>query len=354
MLGGTLLVDPGLDFKVITVQQVQFPALKESGQKEQTAGDTQQGHEGKDNGNGRQVLHQKDQAEKEQLKDSVQVNLALFNESDKDSVWVQAWLLEPQQDSVPELHGRQSGKTHKQKHTVQDWQGQQLEQLQDQQGKTNHQVGKEKSQTSFLHINNVAILVLVGQTVEMDNARNRGGDQPWKTKDTIDKVKHSVQAQIIVVRFPMLELVVGVVDQMPCDTVVKEAKQEGKDGRSSSDNGHPSLSSQVGKVDEPVTSSSGFGLIRTVIREEGFASAVTALERRFKLVRNVQLFSLNVGEQELLDGSGNQHRHGDGKVMNGTADAIVAEKGSVPEASEQKIKAVVPKPRMVLNKATSI
>ena len=227
------LVQPCLDFKVVTIQQVQFPSLKESRQKEQTGGDTQQCHEGENNGNGRQVLHQKDQAEEEQLKDSVQVNLAPFNTSVEDSVWVKTGLLEPKQDAVPELHGGQSGETHEQKHTVQDWQRQQLEQLQDQQRKTNHQVGKEQGQTSFLHINNFAILVLVGQTVEMDDTRNSGGDQPGKTKDTIDKVEESIQAKIVVVGFTVLEFVVRMVDQVPCDTVIEEAKQEGKDGRSS-------------------------------------------------------------------------------------------------------------------------
>ena len=336
MLGMALLVNPCLDFKVITIQQAQFPTFKESRQEEQTSRDTQQGHEGENNGNGRHVLHQKDQSEKEDLKDGVQVHLGLFHVPVEDRVGVSAGLLQPKQDAVPELHGGQGRETHKQEHTVQDRHGQQLKKFQNKQGQSNHQVRKEQGQTSLLHVNNVTILVLVSQTVKMDNARKRGGDQPGKTKDTIDKVEQTIQAEIVVVSFTVLQFVVGVVDQMPCDTVVEEAKQEGKDGRTSSNNGYPSLAVQVRKVDKPVTSSGSFGLIRTVIREKCATGVVAALEGRFELVRNVQLFSFNIAEEDFLDHSGNQHRHGDGKVMDRVTNTIVAKEGRVLEASEEE------------------
>ena len=118
--------------------------------------------------------------------------------------------------------------------------------------------------------------------------------------------------------------------------VVKEAKQESKNCGTGSNDRNPSLASQIGEVHKPVTRTKGLVLIGTVIREESFTRTVTALESRFELVRNIQLLSLNVGEQELLDTSCNQNRHGHGKVMEVVADTITAEKARVLEATESK------------------
>ena len=223
--GPTLLVNPFLDLQVITIQQKQFPALEETRQEEQTSRNTKQRHERENNRNRRHVLYQKHQTKEENLENGIKVNLFRINVSVENSVGVQARLLEPKQETVPELHGRQGRKTHEQKHTVQDRHGKELQKLKNQQRQPNHCVGNKQSQSRFLHINDVAVLILVGKTVEMDNARNRGCHQPRKSETTIDKVEQTIQAKIVVVSLSVLQLVVLVVNQVPGDTVHKRQKQ---------------------------------------------------------------------------------------------------------------------------------
>jgi hypothetical protein len=55
----------------------------------------------------------------------------------------------------------------------------------------------------------------------VNNTRNSGGHEPRKSEKTVDHVAKTVQEKIPVVRFPVLQVVTGVVDQVPGDSVVK-------------------------------------------------------------------------------------------------------------------------------------
>jgi len=87
-------------------------------------------------------------------------------------------------------------------------------------------VRKKVGQARLLDANDVAVLVLVGQVVQMNNAGNRRRHKPRKSKKTVDHITETVQEEIPVVRFAVLKVVVGVVDQVPRDAVVKVKKEQ--------------------------------------------------------------------------------------------------------------------------------
>ena len=195
---------------------------------------------------------------------------------------------------------------------------------------------EEKGQSSFLHRDEVSILVLVSQSVQVNNTGDGSSDQPGKTQDSIDTVEETTQHKIVVVSFSVLQLVGLVVDQVPSDTVVQEAKQEGKDSRSSGHNDNPSFSVQVSKVSKPWASSDGFSDIETVVGPEAVTGGGTALERGFKFAGNLEGFGFNLLENELLDQSPDDNRECDGKVVDRGSNTVVAEERRLLEATEEE------------------
>jgi hypothetical protein len=87
---------------------------------------------------------------------------------------------------------------------------------------------KEHGQARFLHLDDRAIFgVAIGQAIEMDHAGHGGGHQPGQTQHSVDQVEKAAQAQVVVVRFAVLDLVTLAHDEMPCDAVVQEHKHKG-------------------------------------------------------------------------------------------------------------------------------
>ena len=87
-------------------------------------------------------------------------------------------------------------------------------------------------QTRLLDLDEVSILVLVGERAEMDHAGDSGGDQPWETHQTIDQVEESTETEIVVICFTVLEFVTLVSNEMPGDSIIEVDKKETKNGRS--------------------------------------------------------------------------------------------------------------------------
>ena len=83
---------------------------------------------------------------------------------------------------------------------------------------------EQHRQPSLLHTDKLAILILLGQCIEVDDARHCGGHEPRQTQHSVDEVEDSVQHEIVVVCLTVLQLVVLVVDEMPRDTVVQVAQ----------------------------------------------------------------------------------------------------------------------------------
>mmetsp|Transcript_81 Transcript_81/g.175 ORF Transcript_81/g.175 Transcript_81/m.175 type:complete len:307 (-) Transcript_81:492-1412(-) len=197
-------------------------------------------------------------------------------------------------------------------------------------------MGDQVCQAGFLNLHDLSRRVLIGQVIQVNNARHSGGNQPRQTEQSIHHVGETVQQEIPVVRVSMLEIVTGVVDQVPCDAVIKVKEDEGKRGRTGSGERGPRLSIQVAHLSEPRTSTNGFGLFRTFIRPERFARSVATSESRFEVIRNVEFSSLDVGESDLLDDGKQDHRTSDSKVVDHVAHILIAEVARVFEAAEKE------------------
>mmetsp|Transcript_3591 Transcript_3591/g.9529 ORF Transcript_3591/g.9529 Transcript_3591/m.9529 type:complete len:283 (-) Transcript_3591:1091-1939(-) len=242
---------PLLDALVLAVQQQELPSLEEVWEQVKARRDAKQGHQWEDDGDRLQVLHQEHQSEEADLKDGVHVDAPLLHVLGVAVLGVLGWLLEEEEEAIPELDVGQAGETHEEEHSVQDWQREELEDVEDQERQPDHEVGEEHGEAGLLYLEEVAVTVLVGQGIQVDDAWNGGGHQPWQSQQAVDEVEESIETQIVVVRFSVLQVVALVVDEMPRDAVVEVAKHEGKDGRSGRHDGNPVLSVEVAKVNQP-------------------------------------------------------------------------------------------------------
>lgn len=113
-------LNPILNLVIFTIQQAQFPTGKDLGKEEETGRDTEEGHEREGNGNCLEVHDHKYSSKEQHLEESVHVDALLFHVLIEDGIGILAWLLEEEQEAVPELDSRQRGKTHEEEDSQKD------------------------------------------------------------------------------------------------------------------------------------------------------------------------------------------------------------------------------------------
>lgn len=150
--------------------------MEELGGQEQACRDTEQSHEGKDNGNGRSILNKEDSKEEDNLEASEHVDTLGGHVLGEGFVRELVGLLEKEQEAVPELDSRHRRETHEKEDSQQDRERDFLECVQEQERKTDQQVGEKISQACLLDADYVSVLILLGQIVQVNNARNGSGD----------------------------------------------------------------------------------------------------------------------------------------------------------------------------------
>lgn len=176
-------------------------------------------------------MNKKDSTEKDDLEESVSMN---FSGRNVFGVWclgILAGLLEEEKDTLPKVNSGQGRETHEQKDSQQDGERDLLDGTEEQKGKSEKQVREEVGQSRFLDLDDLSVLVFLGQVVQVNNARHGGGYEPWKTQKAVHHVGDTVNEKIPVVGLAVRQLVGGIVDQMPCDAVVKVKEDEGKASR---------------------------------------------------------------------------------------------------------------------------
>ena len=187
-----------------------------------------------------------------------------------------------------------------------------------------------------MNTDDIAVLVLFGQVVQVDDARNSRSDQPRKTEETVDQVECTVQEKIPVVRIAVLQLVSGVVYQMPRDTVVEVKEDERKQSRSSRHEGDIALSIEVTELGEPRTNSGALSLIQTVIREVCITLSGTASKCGFEVIRDIEASGRDIRETKSLHDRPDDNSSRDGKVMNKVTNGLVAEEGGGLESTKEE------------------
>ena len=278
---GILLgLDPSFDHVFFTIQQSKFPSSEELGKEEETGRDTQESHEGESNRDGLDIYDSKDTAEENQLEDGVLVDAGLLHILGEDGLGVATGLHEEEKESVPELDARKRGETHEKEDSIEDRKWKKLQHTQEKHGQSQKSMREEHGQSSFLDTQEVAMSILISQSIQMDNAWNCSGNQPWKTHKSIDAVEKTVDAKVIIVGFSMGKLVVLMVDQVPCDAIVKVAEEESHDGRSSSCKWGPTWNIKEGY--KPSTCSNRLSKFRAFSGPEGLAVRGAACEGRLE------------------------------------------------------------------------
>jgi hypothetical protein len=196
-------LNPTLNHVLFSIQQSELPPSEELGEEEKTSGDAQEGHEGESNGDRFNVHDTEDTTEEDHLEESVLMDAALLHVLGEDSLRVSARLHEEEEESVPEFNARKRGETHEQEDTVEDRKGKKLEDIQEEHGQSQHSMGEEHGQSSFLNTEDVSMRVLVSKGIQVNDARNSGGNQPRTTNETVDAVEDSIDDKIVVVGFSM-------------------------------------------------------------------------------------------------------------------------------------------------------
>lgn len=171
--------NPFVDFAIRAVQQQELPSFKKFRQEKETHWDTQERHQRESNSDWLEVLHKEDQSKRHHFQHGVTMNPALLHVLGVVSLWVDTGLLEEEQESVPELNAAQTGKTHEQEYSVQDGQRQEFQRGQKEHDQSQQEMSKQSRQSCFLRVTNVAILVLFGQCIHVNNARDGSSHQPW-------------------------------------------------------------------------------------------------------------------------------------------------------------------------------
>ena len=198
--------NPSLDHVIFTIQQSQFPAREESGKEVETGRNTEEGHEGEDNGDSLDIHDTKNTGKKDHLKQGVLVDSSLLHVLGEDSLRVSTELLEQQKESVPEFNSRKRGETHEEEDTIKDRNWKQLESIQEEHAQAQQQVAEEHGQSSFLNTDDVAIAILISKRTQVNDAWNCCGNQPRKTQQAVDAVEDTIQAKIVVVSFAVFKL----------------------------------------------------------------------------------------------------------------------------------------------------
>jgi hypothetical protein len=335
-IGAFLDGDPFGNVFFISVQEEELPTLHESGEYIHSSRDTEKSHEGKDDGNRLGILDSKDAHEETDLQKGVEVDSAGRYVFGVRSLGVLGRLLEEQQETVPELDSGHGGKTHKEEDSKQHWQRNLLDGGQKEERESDQTMTDQVCETGFLYLDDLSGGILVGQVVQVDNAGNSGGNQPRKSEQTVDHVGKSIQQEVPVVRVSVLQVVAGVVDQVPRDTVIEVKEDKGKRGRTGSRKDSPRLSVQITHLGKPRAGTDGGVLFGAFVRPERFASGVTASKCRFKGIGDVEFCRFDTGETKLLDTGKENNRSSDGKVVDHVAHILVAKVARVLESAKEE------------------
>lgn len=152
-------------------------------------------------------------------------------------------LLEEEKDALPELLGRESDEAHEEEDSVQNRQRDELENVERKARSKNQTMSKESREACLLKTCRCTILGLIGHGTDVQDARYRRCNEPRQTQKRVDADHDCRNACIVVIGVSVRDLVRGMVNNMPSDTVVQESQNEGKGGRSGSneDGGHATI-----------------------------------------------------------------------------------------------------------------
>lgn len=168
----------------------------------------------------------------------------------------------------------------------------------------------------------------------MHHARHGGSHQPGEPNHRVDGNHKRRDTRIVVVRFPMYDLVAGVIDNVPRNAIVQKGQNKRQCRRPRSHKNHPDLAIEVEQIHHPIAASERRVLLGTVIWKVGTARSVAAIERGGKRVGYIEFFRGDTRKEQLFDQRKDHDRNGNGKIGKGAAKGVVTAKGRMLESSQ--------------------
>jgi hypothetical protein len=120
----------------------------------------------------------------------------------------------------------------------------------------------------------------------------------------------------------MCELVAGVVEQVPSNTIIEKDENEGKEGGDGSKERDPSLSIKIREVDEPVAATIRFN-VRTILREGRHTASVAAHLSWDDRVGDVEALDFDIIKESVGKDGPDKDREDHGKVADDGSPSVV-------------------------------
>lgn len=135
----------------------------------------------------------------------------------------------------------------------------------------------------------------------MAEGGNIGQCHQRDSKVGVDGRNDSHDVSVVVVGCTIDNLVTGVVDNVPCDAIIKEQKDQGKKRGTGGHEGKIRVSIQFKQVHQPWASPPRFSLLGTVIGKVCVTSGGAAHKGWRKRVGHVELLSRHVAKDDAVN-----------------------------------------------------
>mmetsp|Transcript_15306 Transcript_15306/g.19146 ORF Transcript_15306/g.19146 Transcript_15306/m.19146 type:complete len:210 (-) Transcript_15306:867-1496(-) len=197
-------------------------------------------------------------------------------------------------------------------------------------------MNSQMRQPRFLHRQNLATLILFRHGMDVIQRPDSGGNKPWQPQNRVHGNHDPNDNCIVVVRISMRQLVCGMVDQVPRDTVVQENEDKCQHRRTRSHERHPRLAIQIGHINDPTPVPVRSTQVGTLLGPVRRTRRRTTRVRGGESIRDVQFFR---GHGAAQDVSNNRH-YKDGryhrKVRNDVANSLIREEGGEFEFAQEE------------------
>mmetsp|Transcript_75367 Transcript_75367/g.201389 ORF Transcript_75367/g.201389 Transcript_75367/m.201389 type:complete len:212 (-) Transcript_75367:104-739(-) len=190
-------------------------------------------------------------------------------------------------------------------------------------------------QACFLHTDNFAVLTTFGESIDVGEGSDSGGDQPGKTKHRVDGDHSSNNNRVPIVSVSVSKLIARVIDQMPGDTIIQENKDKCQKSRNGGKKRDPGLSVDGTKVHNPGTASVRCN-VGTVIGERRHAIGGAADLSRRDAIRDIEALHFNIVEESVGDQSPDQNGGNHGKIGNESTPRIIRKVGRKLDIPQEK------------------
>lgn len=195
------------DRALVRVEHDELFYCKEPGKKIHSNGDTQLDDNGKGNSSCLDRSEREEQCQERNLAQGENVHALGKHVLRVGRFGILDGLHGEHHEAAKELVRLETGKTHEQEDTVQDRQRGQRENIQQEERRNNKKVDTRMSEASFLNANDLAVLALLGESIQMHDRVDGGSDKPRQSQHGVHGNHTRNNDTVVVAGFSVGELV---------------------------------------------------------------------------------------------------------------------------------------------------